>query len=322
MAFHLWAIHNAAASPKGDESRSDALGYAAAFLTWALAGGVFVAVKFGANEMPPWTYCFWRVFLSALVLLPLVAKHRKEMAHFLRNHWLAALIIGAIGLGLTQGIMFVALSFTSAVNAGIIFATAPMITMVMAFFVLGEPMGKWQGVGSVVAFAGIVLVAVHGKFSLLLGLKFGFGELLVLVASITFASYVVMLKRAKFDLPGLPLLVILLFAGSLAAFPFFVFEIVNGEHSHLGMNGILALLFTAIPGGSLMYYLFNWSIAALGAARASAMVYTQMIFTAVFAWLVLGERLEPYHYAGFALVIAGVILVTLLKPRTAAQTAS
>jgi drug/metabolite transporter (DMT)-like permease len=321
MALEFWAIGEATRVKKWVTSDSDAAGYAAALLTWALAGAVFVAVKLGNNEMPPWTYCFWRVLLSALVLLPFVASDRREMTNFLRSHWRASLFIGAIGLGLTQGMMFSALSYTSAVNVGIIFATAPIITMVMAKFFLREPMSGWQGVGSVIAFSGIVLVAVHGSLALLLGLKFEAGDFLALGASAMFSGYAILLKWAKFDLPSLPLLVILLCGGTLASLPFFLYEIWNGDHAHLAETGVLTLLFAAIPGGALMYYLFNWSINALGASRAGSMIYTQMIFVAVFAWLILGEAIEWYHFAGAGMVVAGVILVTLLRPKAAASPA-
>ena len=51
---------------------------------------------------------------------------------FSAEHWLEAAFIGAIGLGLTQGVTFMALSLTSAVNVGIVFALAPMATMLLA----------------------------------------------------------------------------------------------------------------------------------------------------------------------------------------------
>ena len=43
--------------------------------------------------------------------------------------------------------MYTALSHTTAVNVGIIFALAPMITMALARMVLHEPMNGWQALG-------------------------------------------------------------------------------------------------------------------------------------------------------------------------------
>ena len=66
--------------------------------------------------------------------------------------------------------------------------------------------------------------------------------------------------------------------------------------------------------GAYMDFLYNWSVAVLGASRAGTPIYSQMIFAAFFAWLILGERLEWYHFAGGALVIIGILPVTLLRP--------
>lgn len=321
MAAYHWPISHASADKGRVSGDSEAVGYAAGLLTWALAGAVFVAVKLGVGEMPPWTFCCWRVFLSALALAPFVLNHRHKIAEFLHKRWLEAFIIGALGLGLTQGTIFTALSYTSAVNTGIIFATTPIVTMVLAHFVIHERMNGWQILGSLVAFLGIVVVAVDGSIAKLLGLKLNFGDLLVIMGGMMFASYTVLLKRAKFELERLPLLLVLLCAGAIATVPFYLWEVWNGEHANLALTGYMALLFAAIPGGAFMYLCYNWSIDILGPSRAGALLYTQMIFTAIFAWLILGESIEWYHYVGAGLIIVGVLLVTLLQPQPAASVA-
>ncbi len=321
MASFYWSVSHAVGDRGRVSGDSEAVGYTVGLLTWALAGGVFVAVKLGADEMPPWTLCCWRVFLSALVLMPFVMSHHHEIVEFVRKRWPEALFIGAIGLGLTQGTIFTALTYTSAINAGIIFATTPIITMVLAHFVIHEQMNAWQAVGSAIAFLGIVMVAVHGSLDRLLDLQLRFGDLLVMAAAAMFACYTVLLKRAKFELDRLPLLFVLLCAGAISTVPFFLWEIWNGEHADLAFKGYMVLLYAAVPGGALMYLCFNWSIDVLGPLRAGTLLYTQMIFTAVLAWLILGESIEWYHYVGAGLIIVGVLFVTMLRPQPAASTA-
>ncbi|MDJ0513476.1 MAG: DMT family transporter [Methyloceanibacter sp.] len=318
MPLAHWSVGQANTATEREATESEAFGYAAGLLTWALAGGVFVAVKLGVGELPPWTFCCWRAALAALVLTPFVWPYRQEIVEFLRKRGIEAFVIGAIGLGLTQGTMFTALSYTSAVNVGIIFATAPIITMLLSHFVIHERLNAWQFLGSAIAFSGIVVVTVHGSLAKLLGIQLGIGDLLVVMASIMFACYSVLLKRAKFTLKRLPLLVILLSAGAVADAPFFLWELWQGEHENLGFLGYMTLLYTVIPGGALLYLCYNWSIDILGPSRAGALVYTQMIFTALFAWLVLSETIEWYHYLGAGLIITGVALVTWLGPKPSA----
>jgi drug/metabolite transporter (DMT)-like permease len=67
----------------------------------------------------------------------------------------------------------------------------------------------------------------------------------------------------------------------------------------------------AAPGGALMYYIYNRSVAALGAGRASMMLYLQTVFVALLAYLFLGESLHGYDLAGAAFIIVGLILAAI-----------
>jgi drug/metabolite transporter (DMT)-like permease len=320
--MHLWAVAGATDGRTPDASRSDAAGYAAGLLTWLIGASVLVVAHALAGEMPPWMLCCTRSLISAVVLLPLVARHRTEVIAFLRSHWREAALIGAMGLGLTQGVMFTALGLTSAVNVAIVFGLTPLITMVLARLLLGEPMNGWQALGSAIAFAGIVTICVQGSLVRLRGFDIGFGDLLALGAAFLFAGYTVLLKRAKFDLPRIPLLVILLSAGSLASLPFAILEVLNGAHDHMTMRGYGALLYCGVIGGALTYWLYNTSVEILGAARAGNLLYTQMVFVALLSWIFLGDALEWYHYLGAGLVIGGVLVVTLLRSRAPQQQAA
>jgi drug/metabolite transporter (DMT)-like permease len=314
MAISLWSIGEAHGS-KAISPDSEAVGYLVGFLTWILAAGVFVAAKGASDEMPPWTFCFFRISLAALVLLPVVRSHHADMGKFLRHRGLEAFIIGALGLGITQGLVFMALGYTSAVTAGIVFSTTPIITLVLASLILREALGPWQVVGSLFAFAGIVVIAVRGSITVLLGLDLSIGDIFVVIAACAFAFYTVFLKRAKFDLPRLPLLVILMGSGAVAAFPFFLYEVFTGQHDNLNVHGYLALGYAVVFGGALMYLCYNWSVDILGASRAGGLLYSQMVFTAILAWLILGETLEWYHFLGAGLIVVGIVLVTFLKPK-------
>jgi drug/metabolite transporter (DMT)-like permease len=317
MSLQFWSAAEAAARKRHISPRSDAAGYAAGIMTWVIAGSVFIAFKLGVREMPPWTFCCARAVIADLILLPFVAGHYRDIIGLLRQRWLEAVFIGAIGLGLTQGVTIMALSYTSAVNVAIIFALAPMVTMLLARVVLGEPMNGWQGAGLAIAFIGVVAIAVHGSLALLLGLKIGLGDLFAFIAILLFAGYTVLLKRAKFELPTLPLLAILLGAGAAAALPFSVWEIAHGEHEHLAATGYLALAYTGVVGGAFMYFLYNWSVGVLGAARAGLLIYLQTVFATFFAWLILGEAIKWYHFVGGGLVVVGILFVTLLRPKPA-----
>jgi drug/metabolite transporter (DMT)-like permease len=285
-----------------------------ATLCWLLSAGVYIAAKAVVTEMPPWALCFWRVFIACLILLPFTRRHWPAMISLIRQRWFSLLVIGGLGLSITQGLIYMGLNYTTAINAGLIIALMPVMTMILARFLLNEPVGAWQFIGSMIAFIGMAIIVTRGDLSALLRLDLNVGELFVVGAAIAFALYTVLLRRAKYGLPGLPLLVVLLGAGVAAAIPFYVWELIHNDRTALNAKGLLALIYTAGPGGALMYYLFNLSIQVLGASRAGIFLYLQTVFVAVLAYFFLGERLVSYHLVGAFFIFVGVLLVMLLKP--------
>jgi len=316
MATNILAVHRDADGTEPAKGDSLAVAYTVAIFCWLLSAGVYIAAKWVSNEMPPWALCFWRVLIAWAILLPIVRRNFGDMVALVRTRGLELLAIGGMGLAFCQGLIFVGLQHADATTAGIIIALIPIITLILARFILGEPMGVWQAVGSVLAFLGIVVILVKGSPAALVHLDFNRYELWIVAGAFFFGFYTVMLRRAKFDLDRLPLLVLLLGAAAITALPFYLFEITADERTTLNTNGLIALAYVAVPGGALMYYLFNRSIEALGAGRAGLLLYIQTIFIAVLAYLILGEKLEAYHLEGAALIIAGLLLTILLKPKT------
>ncbi len=289
--------------------------YATAVLGWLLSAGVYIAAKWAAPEMPPWGLCFWRLTIACAVLLPIVHHHHQAMLALLKERTLELAVIGAVGLALCQGMIFVGLHYTDATTAGIIMALCPIMTIVLARIVLGEPLGAAKALGALLALAGMLWIVARGDLAALIGLRFNAGELWVVGSAFCFGLYTVLLRRSRFEMPMLPLLVLLLGVGALAALPFYLWELASGERAALDRDGLLALAYIAVPGGALMYLLYNRSVATLGASRASMLMYLQTVFVALLAWLLLGESLHGYDLAGAAFIVAGILLVTLAKAK-------
>ena len=281
---------------------------------WLLAAGVFIAVKWAGTYTPPWTLVFFRLLFATLFLLPFVASHFREMAKALRDHYRIILAIGALGLALTQGALFTALHNSSAINVSIVFSVWPITAVILAALFLGDRLTWLQIFGVILCFGGVLVVVAQGHPDTIINMGVNSGDLLVIVAVACFSFYTIMIKKVAIDLAALPLLVLILGSASLASAPFFAWEIVHDERISVDWHDIAAIAYVAIPGGGLMYLLFNTGIGMLGAAKASVTFYLQTLFTVVLAYFLLGEQLHLYHAAGIALIALGVILVTLVKP--------
>ena len=68
--------------------------------------------------------------------------------------------------------------------------------MVLARFVLGEPLGIWKALGAVVSLAGMVVIVARGDLAALMRLQFNPGELWIVGSAFCWGLYTVLLMRA------------------------------------------------------------------------------------------------------------------------------
>jgi drug/metabolite transporter (DMT)-like permease len=125
------------------------------------------------------------------------------------------------------------------------------------------------------------------------------------------AAYTVLLRVRRDALSVIELLVMVCALGMLFMLPWIAWEFLAQETISLSRNGTLAILYSAI--GSLLLAYAGWSyvVARLGAARAGVTMHLMPAFGIVLSAMFLGEYPGWYHFAGIALILAGVGLSTL-----------
>jgi drug/metabolite transporter (DMT)-like permease len=60
--------------------------------------------------------------------------------------------------------MYTGLNYTTAMNAGLIFALMPVITMILARLLSNEPLGLQQAAGAVLAIFGMAIIVVRETY--------------------------------------------------------------------------------------------------------------------------------------------------------------
>ena len=106
---------------------------------------------------------------------------------------------------------------------------------------------------------------------------------------------------------------------TLAVLPLAVWEYSSGFVLAPDLLSIATLGYVIVFASTLAYLFFNRGISLIGPNRAAPFLHLVPLFGSVLAILLLGEELKAFHLAGYALVIAGVIIasrVPIRKPRT------
>jgi drug/metabolite transporter (DMT)-like permease len=180
----------------------------------ALIWGVnFSVVKFGTTLVDPLAYNGVRVAVAAMLLLSIVVVGSVPLPP--RRTMVALLALGVLGNGIYQFLFIEGISLTRASDAALVVAATPAFIALIGRARGVERISRRGVLGILLSAAGIALV-VFGTAQATDGRSSLFGGLLVLVGSLAWAVFTVLLKPFTHRVPGLQLSALTMTGGALA----------------------------------------------------------------------------------------------------------
>lgn len=286
--------------------------YVLLVLTTMFWGGNSVAGKAAVGNIDPYALILLRWTGAFLVLLPFaLAPIRRDWATIQARWWLY-LFYGAVGYALFNVLIYVAAYFTSGVNNAIDQTAINVFVMLLSFLLFRTAVKPLQLVGVAVTIVGVMLTATHGDLRRILSLDINFGDLLVLMASFAYALYSISLRwRPKTN--WMSFLAASFFGAVLASI---VFQLtLGGGVPHLVKVvpevtplGWLIVVYTVLLPSLVSQMLYVRGVELIGANRASLFINLIPLFGAIGSVVLLGERLEPFHFAAGGLIVIGILV--------------
>ena len=282
-------------------------GLALASLFWA--GNSLVARAF-TGAIPPMSLAFWRWAIALVILLPLVGPSLWQHRQVLRRAGWRLWLLAALAITAYNCLLYTAALSTAAINLSLVSTCLPLATFIGAGLLLGEWPARRAWVGLLLALFGLLWLICQGDWQVLASLSFAEGDLLMVLATLDWALYSLLLRRwnAYFQLPPFTLLGALVLLGLLMLAPFYAWELWQGARFELSPANLAAIGYTALFASVVAYQLWNIGLRELGASRTAMSNYLMPVFTAILAWVLLDERLQDYHWVGGALIVSGLLL--------------
>lgn len=275
-------------------------------------GANFVAGKLAIGVLSPMSVIAWRFIIAGLLMIVILwTKERPTWQVVRQNFWMYVLL-GIVGIFGMNGLLFIGLNHTSAVNASLIMATNPIVTLILSAIFLRERIRARQGIGMLVSLVGVIFVLTGGSLYKLGSISLG--DLLVLGGNVCWALYGVLGRRYVKDSTPLGTSAITMVMGALCLLPF-----ANAHHV-VASGGIvtqawLAIVFMAVCGSVLSYLWWNRGIAHIGANRTSIFFNLVPVATMGIASFT-GESIIAAQLMGAVLVIIGVVLTTFSSQKS------
>lgn len=284
--------------------RSSQLAIAAAPVLFVLLWSTgFIGARYGLPYIEPLTFLAVRMAFVVLVMaaIAIIGRARVPNAREVQH----ALVAGSLVHGLYLGGVFTAIS--QGVPAGIsalIPGLQPILTSTIANRFMGERVTRIQWFGLVLGLLGVVLV-MHDREIILAGSLLGWIASFLSLIGITLGTLYQKRYCGAIDWRTGNLVqyigAAVLFA--LGAFAFETREIHWSGELIFALAWLVLVLSIAAVG--LMYWLIRRS-AATGFA---SLFYLVPAVTALFAFLLFGERLDGVSIFGMAICAGGVVLV-------------
>jgi drug/metabolite transporter (DMT)-like permease len=273
------------------------------------AGNLVLGRALGA-VFPPVSLAVGRWLVALAVLLPLVAQPLWRQRSLLAAHWRLVLACGAFGVAGYNALGYVALQSVPAASVAFLNSTLPLMVPVAAWVLGVERITRRAIAGIAISFAGVAWIVARGDLAALTQLRFGRGELLVLVAVANYAVYSVLLRRKPAAIEPLVFLAATMVAGLLVLAPFWAFELWGGARIPTTPAALGAVLYIGVFASLLAFILWNRCVATLGATVTGVSFHLVALFTALLAFVALGEPVRGHHLAGIALILAGFFVTT------------
>jgi len=273
-------------------------------LCWA---GNFNVGRWSSGHVPPIMLAWMRWSLAGLILLPFCWSRARADWPQIRAHTPILLLLGITGGGLFNTLQYLALNHTTALNALLINSSGPVFVALACLTLFGDRISFGQWLGIWVSVAGVLLIATKGDLAAIGGLSFLAGDLFMLAAMVTWGVYTAFLRKR----PAIHFLSFLLIQVSIAALintPFVIWEQSRGAQLLLSTRSLIAIGYCAVFPSIVAYLCYNRGVQLIGGARAGAYIHLITQFGGTLAILLLGEEMRAYHMAGFALIIAGVLI--------------
>ena len=273
-----------------------------ALLTVSAAWGFsFVVMKDAIQRQSVNNFLFTRFTLAVIVMIlirPQVSKlFTKDL---LQRGGLAGVFLGLGYIAQTLG-----LERTGAAITGFITGLYVVLTPLIASIVLKEKITKFTWYCIAVATFGLGLLSIRG-FSV------GIGEMFVLASAVLFAAHIIALSKWSSGRDVYAMTVIQL---SMCAVLAGIASAIEG-YSLPPDDGVWGVvIFTAVFATAIAFIVQTWSQAHMSATKVAVILTMEVVFAALFAIVIGGERLTVQTAFGGVLVVVAMYLIVLKEQK-------
>lgn len=284
--------------------------YSFAVLYAVIMGLSFLFVKIALNYSDPlnilahrFTFAFLFIFLLKVLGVVKINVNKSD-------------VLKILPLSIFYPAMFFAFQTFGLANmpsseAGIILATVPVFTLILATIFLKERTTTFQKISILLSVAGVIYI-MYSK-----GIDFKSsnfkGIILITFSAISLASYNVLARVKTKEFKTLELTYVMTFVGFITFNILSIIDNISKGTMNLyftpltNINFILAMIYLGILSSVITSLLSNYVLSKIDASKMSVFANLGTVITIFAGVLILNEDLFYYHIIGTIMIILGIL---------------
>ncbi|MBC5864422.1 DMT family transporter [Flavobacterium turcicum] len=276
-----------------------------ATLLWSVNMVIASSIK---GHIPPIGLAFWRWCVACLAFALFAFKSTVAQFSIVKKNWLYLFCTAILGITIFNTLIYFAGKTTSAINLSLIAISIPLFIIFLSRIFLKERISTLKLVGIATIICGVLVLISKGSWQALRSISFSFGDILMLIACFFFASYTLLVRKKPTEIDSKVFLFSVFVMGTVALFPFYLYEHWYITTVQFDTKTILVLLYVGIFASLVSFYLWNEAIVLIGTAKTALIYYLIPVFSGLIAYLITDQPILQSQLISMLIIITGLLL--------------
>lgn len=291
---------------KGTVDRSSTRGvYAILVLQSLMASGTHIVAKVVVRDVEPFTLTLVRSLISAAAM-GLILVVRGKMPRIRREDYRLVFGLSFLAIPINQFLFLLGIRYTIASNAALLYATTPIVVLLLSRIFLDEPLTRRKVLGVALGFTGVTIVVFERGVSA--SMEYLMGNLIISVAVLAWALYTVYGRRMIVKYGAIEASSVTLIVGTILFIPIGCVQAILFPYATLTTANWMQILYLGIVTSVFAYLLWYYALGRIEAGKVALFANLQPILTTVLAVVLLGQGVSAAFLIGGTIAIAGVIV--------------
>jgi drug/metabolite transporter (DMT)-like permease len=265
----------------------------------------FIWFKVANKTFHPITIVFIRLFFSVIIMTTFLVLTRSYMKIKKRDRKLFLMLALFEPFLYFLGESF-GLTYVSATVCSVLISTIPVFATLGAWLIFRERLKAINYAGIITSFLGVLVFIMNNDGSISFSIK---GLSLLLLAVLSAVGYNLTLSRLVGTYSPVYIVNVQNLIGAVLFLPLFlIFDFKHFISTPFTFNMFKPIIELSIFASCGAFILFAYSVSHMGITKANVFSNSIPVFTALFSFILLGDKLTAQNILGMAIVIVGLFM--------------